>query len=233
MRLVSFNIHHGTVGRRGPVDPDQLGEVCNRFEADVIALQEVDVGTRRVGGVDLAAVVAAACGMDHRFGASRRLPGGSYGNAVLVRGEIRGSTLTRLPKVPRTRFWQEQRTLLLVDALVDGSPLTVGCTHLAVKQWNNGPQLDFLLGRLAEVPRPLVVLGDFNRRRGGVADAAREVGLHAVEHGPTYPAGSPRTDIDHVLVSPQFRARDASVVSTTMSDHGALVVDLQRSTETS
>jgi endonuclease/exonuclease/phosphatase family metal-dependent hydrolase len=228
MRLVSFNIHHGTVGRRGPVDPDQLGEVCRAFAADVIALQEVDQGTRRVRGVDLAAVVARACGMDHRFGASRRLPGGSYGNAVAVRGEIRATSLTRLPRVPRTRFWQEQRTLLVVDAVVGGGPLTVGCTHLAVKTWNNGPQLEFLLQRSLGAARPLALLGDFNRRRPAVAPAAAEVGLHAVEHGPTYPASSPRTDIDHVLLSPELRAVAVSVHPTTMSDHCALVVDVER-----
>jgi endonuclease/exonuclease/phosphatase family metal-dependent hydrolase len=131
--------------------------------------------------------------------------------------------------VPRTRFWQEQRTLLLVDAVVDGAEVNLGCTHLAVKQWNNGPQLAFLLERLAVGARPLAVLGDFNRPRSGVADAAARVGLDAVEHGPTYPAGSPRTDIDHVLLSSGLRPVEVSVRSTKMSDHAALVVDVQRS----
>ena len=142
MRIVSFNIHHGTVGRKGPVDPEQLGEVCASFEADVLCLQEVDQGTIRVKGRDLAAVAAEAAGMAYVFGTSQRLLGGRYGNAVLARGTLGQSELTRLPKVPRHRVWQEQRTLLEVPVELADGPLWVACTHLAVKRWNNGPQLE-------------------------------------------------------------------------------------------
>jgi endonuclease/exonuclease/phosphatase family metal-dependent hydrolase len=228
VRLVTFNIHHGTVAKKGPVDPEQLGEVCAGFDADVVCLQEVDQGTIRVRGRDLAAIVAAACEMDHVFGTSQRLLGGRYGNAVLVRGEILGTTITRLPKVPSSRFWQEQRTVLEVDAALADGPLHVAATHLAVKQWNNGPQLEFLLRRLRERPRPLAVLGDLNRRRSAVAPMGDEAGLRTVEHGPTYPAWAPRTDIDHVLLSPDLRVVGAEVRPTPMSDHAALLVDVAR-----
>jgi endonuclease/exonuclease/phosphatase family metal-dependent hydrolase len=228
VRLVSFNVHHGTVAKKGPVDPDQLGEVCAGFDADVICLQEVDLGTVRVRGRDLAGIVARACEMDHVFGSSQRLLGGRYGNAVLVRGEIVGSTVTRLPKVPASRFWQEQRTVLEVDAALADGRLHVAATHLAVKQWNNGPQLEFLLRRMRDRPRPLAVLGDLNRRRAAVAGLAADAGLHTVEHGPTYPAWAPRTDIDHVLLSPELRPIAAEVRPTPMSDHAALLVDVER-----
>lgn len=226
MRVVSFNIHHGTVGRRGPVDPEQLGEVCAAFEADVIALQEVDQGTLRVKGRDLAAIAAGACGMDHAFGTSQRLYGGRYGNAVLVRGEIASTAVTRLPKVPRTRFWQEQRTVLEVAARLDGTDLWIACTHLAVKQWNNGPQLEVLLQRFADRPAPKVLVGDLNRPPGAVRPQAEDAGLRFVEHGPTYPASGPNRTIDHALVSPDIEVLAAEVRSTPMSDHAALVVDL-------
>lgn len=228
MRLVTFNIHHGTVAKKGPVDPEQLGEVCAGFDADVLCLQEVDQGTIRVRGRDLAAIAAAACDMDHVFGTSQRLLGGRYGNAVLVRGEIVGTTISRLPKVPSSRFWQEQRTMLEVDASLADGPLHVAATHLAVKQWNNGPQLEFLLRRLRERPRPLALLGDLNRRRAAVAPLADDAGLHAVEHGPTYPAWAPRTDIDHVVLSGDLSVVRAEVRPTPMSDHAALVVDVAR-----
>ena len=228
MRIVSFNIHHGTVGRNGPVDPEQLGEVCASFEADVICLQEVDQGTIRVKGRDLAAVAAEAAGMAHVFGTSQRLLGGRYGNAVLVRGTLGQSELTRLPKVPRHRVWQEQRTLLEVPVELADGPLWVACTHLAVKQWNNGPQLEVVLARLRSRRAPAIVTGDLNRPFDAVAPHAEEAGLHAVVHGPTYPASGPRTTIDHLLHTPDLRVVAAEVRPTTMSDHAALVVDLAR-----
>jgi endonuclease/exonuclease/phosphatase family metal-dependent hydrolase len=50
----------------------------------------------------------------------------------------------------------------------------------------------------------------------------------APEHGPTFPAIAPRQRIDHVLHSPDLRTVRTEVRSTSMSDHAALVVDLER-----
>jgi len=224
--MVTFNIHHGTVGKHGPVDVGRLGEVCAAFDADVLALQEVDKGTRRVHGVDLTAEVARACGMESVFGASRRFPGGWYGNALLVRGEIESWSATRLPRVPRWRWWQEARTLLQASVHVSGRPLSVAVTHLAVPQTVNGPQLDRVLELVDTRPHPLVVLGDFNRFPSTVEPAAEAAGLVYVAHGPTCPVPGRRLVIDHVLVSPDVRVATVEVRSTEMSDHAALLVDL-------
>ncbi len=228
MRLVTFNVHHGTVGRRGPVDPDQLGEVCAGFDADVLCLQEVDQGTYRVKGADLAAVVGRATAMDHVFGASLWFPGGHYGNAVLVRGAIATSTVVPLPRVPSWRRWQERRTALEVDAVLDDGPLRVVGTHLAVPKLINGVQLPFLLRRAADGPMPVAVLGDLNRTLGSVRPLAEAAGLVATDHPPTFPATGPERTIDHVLLSPDLVAGRVEVRPTTMSDHAALLVDVER-----
>ncbi len=227
MRLATFNIHHGTVGKGGPADPDRLGEVCAGFDADVLALNEVDQGTFRVDGADLAAEVARACGMSHVFGASRRFPGGWYGNALLVRGDIASWSVTALPRVPWWRVWQERRTLLQASVRIDGRPLSVAVTHLAVPQHVNGPQLDRVLELAADHPRPLVVLGDLNRFPSTVEPAARAAGLTYVPHGPTCPVPGRRLVIDHALLSPGIEVGAVEVRSTEMSDHAALLLDVE------
>lgn len=228
MRVVSFNVHHGTVGRRGRVDLDALGRVCASFEADVLCLQEVDQGTVRVRGRDTAAVVAEIAGMQHVFGPSRRLLGGRYGNAVLARGRLGAPQLTMLPRVPARRCWQERRTLLEVPVELECGPLWVACTHLAVPLRINGPQLEEVLERVGRRPAPAVLVGDLNRTYGAVAPHGERAGLVAPEHGPTFPASAPRHRIDHVLHSPDLRAVRTEVRSTAMSDHAALLVDLER-----
>jgi endonuclease/exonuclease/phosphatase family metal-dependent hydrolase len=224
---VSFNIHHGTVGRRGPVDPEQLGAVCASFDADVIALQEVDRDTYRTGRADLAAVVAGACGMAHVFGASRWYPGGRYGNALLARGTISAHAVTKLPRVPEGQVWLEQRTALEASVTIDGQTIWVAATHLSVPTAQNGAQLDWLLRHLKGRPRPQVVVGDLNRPLSMVRADAEQGGLRAAEHGPTFPVGKPKQAIDHVLVTPELAVRRAEVKRTSMSDHAALVVDLE------
>jgi endonuclease/exonuclease/phosphatase family metal-dependent hydrolase len=226
VRVVSFNIHHGTVGRRGPVDPEQLGAVCASFDADVIALQEVDRDTYRTKRADLAAVAAGACGMAHVFGASRWYPGGRYGNALLARGTITAHAVTKLPKVPASQFWREQRTALEAQVTVDGRSVWVANTHLSVPTVQNEVQLDWLLRHLRGRPRPQIVLGDLNRSLSLVRTDAGHGGLEAAAHGPTFPATKPKRAIDHVLVSPELRVMSTEVRPTSMSDHAALIVDL-------
>lgn len=243
MRIVTFNIHHGTVAKDGPVDPDRLAATCAAFDADVLALQEVDVGTCRAKGVDLAEAVADACAMDHVFGPSRRFPGGWYGNALFVRGGIDAWSVTALPRLPTWKWWQERRTAIVATvtpAALAGRSLTVVATHLAVAQAVSEVQLDHLLTHLvppstgpdlngAVAARPsTVVLGDLNRFPSTVEPAAVAAGLTYVAHGPTNPVlPKRRLVIDHVLLSPDLTLVSSHVRSTDMSDHAALLIDVR------
>ncbi len=240
VRIVTFNIHHGTVGKDGPVDPEQLGATCAAFDADVLALEEVDVGTWRAKGADLAAAVAEACAMDHVIGPSRRFPGGLYGNALFVRGRVDAWAVAALPRVPAGKRWQERRTAIVATMTPDvlaGDSLSVVATHLAVPQPVSAVQLDHLLenllppidrsGDAAGHRRSTVVLGDLNRFPSTVEPAAIAAGLTYVAHGPTNPvAPKRRLIIDHVLLSPDLVMTSAKVQVTEMSDHAALVVDV-------
>lgn len=228
MRLVTFNIHHGTVGRDGPVDPDRLGAVCASFDADVLTLNEVDRGTWRTGGADLTAAVASATSMSSVFGPSRWFPGGEYGNAVLVRGSITSWAVAPLPRVPRWRRWQERRTLLVARVVLDDGPLTVATTHLDTHQSVSAVQLEHALGVVTSGPGSLVVTGDLNRFRPTVEPAAKAVGLRYVAHGPTNPVPGPHRTIDHCLLSPDLAVRGVEVRATEVSDHAALIVDVDR-----
>ena len=220
---MTFNIHHGTVGSAGPVDTARLGQVCADFDADVLALQEVDLLTRRTGGADLAGAVARATGMDYRFAPSLRLGAGWYGNALLVRGAIEHHAVVRLPRTGK----QEQRTVLLASVVVGGRALTVAACHLAVDPALGALHLAALTDLVAEVERPLMVLGDTNREAAEVEPLARRLGLTLAAHGPTQPADRPRLAIDHVLASPDLVITGVEVRRTDMSDHRALIVDME------
>ena len=226
VRVATFNIHHGTVGSDGPVDVERLAEVCAEFEADVIGLQEVDLLTERTGRRDLAGEVARALGMNHVFGPSTRYPGGWYGNALLVRGEIDHWTLDRLPRLPRWKVTQERRTLLRARVRVAEMALSLAVTHLAVPRAIGLHQLRSLVDLVVDDPRPLVVIGDLNRAPQDVAPLAGWAGLEVVDHERTHPVAKPKLCIDHVLHSPDLVVERVEVRSTAMSDHRALLVDL-------
>lgn len=223
---MTFNIHHGTVGRDGPVDPTLLGDVCADFGADILTLQEVDQGTFRSGGVDLTAAVARATGLTSVFGASRWYPGGCYGNALLVRGSIAVWSVVALPRVPAWKCWQERRTLLTASCEVGGARLRVATTHLDTHQEVSAVQLDDALHLVTHAGAPVIFTGDLNRFRPTVEPAAHAAGLTYVPHGPTNPVPDPHRTLDHCLVSSDFEVTETEVRATAISDHGALIVDL-------
>lgn len=226
VRLATFNIRHG---RRpdGQVDAALLASACASLGADVLALQEVDRFAARSHGVDQAELVAQKTGMAMAFGASLSFPSGwSYGNALLVRGEIDDWQLHRLPRV----WGSERRTALAAEVEVDGARLGVVVTHLSVHGLEARWQLRRVLAiadHLASAAgRPVVVLGDLNLTRGRVQPAARRHRMLAVASGPTFPAEAPWRQIDLALVPIGGELPRTVVRRLPVSDHLAVIVQI-------
>lgn len=227
MRLISFNIQHGCAdgpGRRGAVDLHALRLVCAAFRADVLALQEVDVGTRRVGGADLAGEVAEACGMTVAFAPTVDLGPGKYGNALLVRGSLEDVERVHLPAWPGA----EPRGALLGTAVLEaGARLSVAACHLGLgrQATEEAPsQLATVAEMLAARPAPRALLGDLNLVPGEVAPVVEKAGFVLAGGPATHPAQRPSRRIDHVAVA-GLTVNSVEVPRTPLSDHRPLVVD--------
>jgi endonuclease/exonuclease/phosphatase family metal-dependent hydrolase len=226
LRLVTFNIRHGIEAGGVAVRLDLLAEVCASFDADVLALQEVDRFTSRVGGADLAAVVAEATGLEMAF--ANAIPdyrGGEYGNAVLVRGSLDDVEVFDLPRRRSAGPGHEQRVVLLATAQLERAPVPVSmaATHLAVQRRMNAPQLRAVVARLAERPRPRLVIGDLNRVPRELARLRVFDGYQIAGGEPTFPQRRPVMRIDHIAVD-GLTILSSEVVPTKVSDHRALVV---------
>jgi endonuclease/exonuclease/phosphatase family metal-dependent hydrolase len=129
---------------------DLVGRVCAGFEADVLALQEVDVRRPRSGWVDSVRIVRRATGMHGVFGRSIR----GYGNALFSTEPITDVSVVRLPRHGRN----EQRSLLLGRT----HGVRFGVVHLSIDEAEAREQL-----AVAEQHRPDVLMGDFNLRGEG------------------------------------------------------------------
>lgn len=208
MRAVTFNIQHGVGG-----DAATLGRVCAGFDADVLALQEVDVRVPRSRLVDQVAVVARATGMHPVFGQTCRVGVvGRYGNALLSREPMHDVRRVRLPLVGAN----EARGAIV--ARVGG--LTVAATHLSIHQDESDVQLEALLGELAP---PWVLLGDLNRVPSQLPAA---LALADVSE-PTFPAHAPRSRIDHVAVAGPSIESVEVLPQQPVSDHRPLAARLR------
>lgn len=223
MRIVTFNVQHGRVAD-GSVDTPALASYCAGLGADVLGLQEIDVGVRRSGRVDQAFVLAQATGMTRVFGRACRVGiRGAYGNALLVRGGVDDVEEISLPRAAR----REQRSVIVARVRTSGGEVSAAVTHLSVDPKESKAQLEAVLRALVARPPPLVLLGDFNLAARDVAQAIGAAGLTLVDAtAPTFPALAPRARIDHIAVAGLDVLSVEVPAPAAVSDHRALVVEL-------
>lgn len=218
---MTWNVQHA---RRpdGVVDIEVFVATCASFDADVLALQEVDRRTARVGGADLLAAAEEATGLVAIDGAVSDFDGGTYGNALLLRAAPTASTVSGLPR-PWWPPWHrpERRGLVVVE--LDG--LTVAACHLGTRRREARRQLRAAL-TLVPATGPAVLIGDFNLRPEAVVPIAAAAGFHAAAVPAAFPAHAPEAAIDHVLVRGIHVVAGPSAERPAVSDHRPVVVDL-------
>jgi len=223
VRVATYNIRHGAPEGRG-ADSTAMAAAVASLDADVVALQEVDRHVVRSYFVDQARVAAQRNAATAHFAPVRCMgPGGTYGNALLVRGR----TLTRRDMTLPSRG--EPRGAVFARVAIGDTELTVVATHLQNRrrgQSSEAPdQLAHLFDELARWPEPWCVMGDLNLRSDTVVPMAGTAGLTAVEAGATFPAHSPRLDLDWILLR-GLSVASVDVPDLRTSDHRPVVVGL-------
>jgi endonuclease/exonuclease/phosphatase family metal-dependent hydrolase len=255
MRMATFNILHGRSLHDGVVHPDRLVESVKQIDADILALQEVDLDQPRSGMADLTAVAAEAMGaVSHRFVAAiSGTPGATwmaatgdeqpgtaaYGIALLSRYPAESWQVLRLPRIP-TRFPmylpgpsrvqivnEEPRAAMAGQLDTPLGLLTVVNTHLSfVPGWNR-VQLRRLVRDMRGFPSPRVLMGDLNMVPPTVGRWSR---LRPLATGLTFPADEPDRQLDHIITDDRgLRVEQCCAPTLSISDHRALVVDIARS----
>lgn len=232
LRVLTYNIHGGA-GMDGRKDLPRLAGVIRAAAPDLVALQEVDRGTKRSGQVDQAAELARLTGLHMAYAKALDLTGGAYGNALLSRWPLARLASVALPGGPRA----ETRSAALVEVVcgTNGPALTFAATHLEnANAQVRLEQVDVLLKALAaRGGGPAVLAGDLNAEPGseplrmlaaeGWTDATAGV-------GPSWRADAPTIKIDYVLFRPAgaWRVVEARVLDEpNASDHRPVLAVLE------
>ncbi|SFC68179.1 Metal-dependent hydrolase, endonuclease/exonuclease/phosphatase family [Parapedobacter composti] len=239
IKVMTYNIHHANPpSRPGEIDVEAIAAVINRENPDIVALQEVDVRTRRSGpSLDQARTLATRTGMQVFFSKSIDYQGGEYGNAILSKLPIVQRIRHELPSAPGASV--EGRSLALIAVGTDdGGFVYIGSTHLDVSDTETrNMQVDKLREVNQHLSAPFVIGGDFNAQIGSetinrfvAGEMFRTACLGSCPN--TIPATSPNRAIDFIFLNQEASSvftvlSYATVNETYASDHRPVVTELK------
>ena len=223
--VASYNIHIG-IGRDGHFAPHRTASVLQELHADVIALQEVQLGSP---GFNMFEYLRTGTGLRGIARPTLVHPvHGDYGNALLTRHRIK-----TVQTVDLAVAGHEPRSALDVSLDCDGAPLRVVATHLGLHPGERREQVRRLLAAIDATAgdAPTVLAGDVNewflwgRPLRWLHDH-----FSATPAPRTFPAGRPVFALDRVWVKPRsyllgVRAH-ATELSRLASDHLPIVAQL-------
>lgn len=235
LRALTYNVHscRGSDRRH---DPQRIAEVIAASGADVIALQELDVGRKRSGGVDQAEAIAAHLKMRSHFHPALHVEEERYGDAILT---TLPSTLHRAAALPSRG---EPRGALWLEIELDGQRMQIFNTHFGLSSAERTLQAETLLGpgwigheRCRRAP--VALLGDFNAVPSSRAFQRLSERLSVAaprldgRWRATFPARLPLLRLDHVFHNDRLRPIASRVIDTPLarkaSDHLPIVVDFE------
>ncbi|HYH99513.1 endonuclease/exonuclease/phosphatase family protein [Hyalangium sp.] len=230
LRVMTFNIQSGLRGLDG------VAEVIRSAHPDIVALQEVDRGSRRAGGLDQTAVLAQQTGLPyHAHFRTTDLYGGAYGIALLSRFPLEALAQYPLP-VPRGA---EPRTVAHALMQVAGREVSVYVTHLIRRPFNGDARMRqsaLIAGLLDRDPRPKLLMGDLNDDpdsrtvrllRRDLTDVVAASGQGSRGTYPLPLPFSPTLRIDYVLACDAFVPLRSEVLHVGASDHYPVVADVR------
>ena len=244
IKVLSYNIHRA-IGVDRRFRPERIISVLDHYQADIVLLQEVDVGVARSRGLDLAKELAGA--LDYPYyalGLNVKVKQGHYGNATLSRYPISDQRNIDLTVDRRKKRGCLYTSLALPAAAGGTREVAVFNLHLGLTVQERIRQVGMLVRSASygvlPADQPCLVGGDFNDWRtllapimidilGFACATNRQTGHQAPLE--TYPSFSPTGGLDKIFCRGGLEVvsgrRCRLRVSKVASDHLPVIADLQ------
>ena len=227
IRVMSYNIHHSNPpGKPGAIDIDAITRVIKSEDPDLVALQEVDVNTKRSGAFNQAKEIAEDLDMHFFFGKALDYQGGGYGVAILSKYPMEDTTVHRLPATEGSNVEPRIVASARIE-LPDGTAIRFGSTHLHAGKdsLNRQSQVEEVVRIAAQQELPFILAGDFNAvPKSEVMQTVKKEFKFTCDDCPlTSSAQNPVRTIDYIVFrdpSNKLRVEDHKVINENeASDH--------------
>jgi endonuclease/exonuclease/phosphatase family metal-dependent hydrolase len=233
LKVLTYNVH-SCRGRGARPDPGRIADVIASAEPDIAALQELDVGRSRTGGIDQAHAIAERLRLNAHFHPAFHVEEEKYGDAILTGFPSRLVKSGPLPSLgePRGAIW--------IEIEWGGERVQVFNTHFGLRRRERMIQAETLagkewLGSPACAETPAILAGDFNAvpRSRAYRILAEGLSRHVltIPARATFPARLPILRLDHVFTNSWARVISYRVVDTPLarsaSDHLPLLATIE------
>lgn len=229
VKVMTFNIYGARASSGPPADLKKIASLINKYQPDLVALQEVDVYTERTGkDVHQADSLGKLTGMHAFFAKAIPRGTGEYGDAVLSRFPLLETKALNMGVSPE--LGGERRSFALVKVKVEDKDLYFASTHLdhLSNETNRLLQAEELRGIVAGIDGPLIVGGDFNALPTSqtIAIITQYLTIGTKTFTYTFPSNAPNRTIDYLMFSPSsgFYVQNYQVIQEPdVSDHCAVL----------
>ena len=240
LRLLSYNIQNGLSTRKYsdyftrswkhvvpvPSRMENLDGIAELVKAyDVVALQEVDAGSLRSGFLNQVKYLADKARFDYVYNQANRRIGvlTQHSNAILSQIQPSRMVEHKLPGVI------PGRGALHVWYGEGHNALHIFIMHLALGRRGRLRQIEYLAEVIGAYPYT-IVMGDLNCRSDS-REMQRLLELaQLAEPLPgmnTFPSWQPTRQLDHILISPDIKVLNASVLDWHFSDHLPIAMEVE------
>ncbi len=244
IRVLSYNMHRA-IGVDRLFRPERIAKVINHHKADIVLLQEVDIGVPRSRNLDLAKEMAEAAGYPHYVtGLNVKLRKGKYGNATLSKFPINSSRNINLTVGKRKARGCLHSTIDINGSDDFSQKLEVFNLHLGLSSQERVRQVGLLIqseefNSLAQ-DTPCLVGGDLNDWRTLLAPIFTDILSFECAtnhsrgyHNPylTYPSFSPTGGLDKIFyrgpMELKKRKRCWMGITRLASDHLPVIAEFE------
>ncbi|MBA3013472.1 MAG: oxidoreductase, partial [Desulfobulbaceae bacterium] len=240
VRVMTYNVH-SCIGMDGKISPERIARVIAQHQPDIVALQEVDVGKSRTGGIDQAHRIAQYLQMDFHFYPTFRIEEELYGDAILTHFPMQLVKTGQLPGLA-SRPQLEPRGAIWVRIKIDDKEIQCINTHLGLFPKERRNQVKALIGNEwlghPECHDPVILCGDFNAPPSSpvcqlLKSRLMDVQLELTDQRPkkTFFGRYPLVRIDHIFTTPDIDVVGVDVpineLSQVASDHLPLTAEIR------
>ena len=233
LTVVTYNINHGR-GVDALYSSIRIARTLEQYKPDLIALQEVDMGTNRVNQDLQAEVIAKHLGMFYVFGKTINQIGGEYGNAILSKYPIISSQNSDIS--PNNT--SERRRLLRATVDLGFRTLKFYSTKFGVmdeEQKYHSQRIGKVFRRM-EPSEPVIFCGDlgvkpYSPLLTSLMNNLIDLGTRFNIPTTTYPTRLMSRRLDYILVNKYVEPVDYLIpidaLSTISSDHLPVVAKVR------